>query len=298
MNNNLKGSIMLFLTALLWGTTFIAQKVATSYVGPFTFIFFRSIIAVVLLYFISLITEKKIKVEEGMKKNKVLMFACFAGLSLFVALLFQQIGLETITASKSGFICSMYIMFVPLIGLLLKQKIKSYVWVCIFVAIVGSYLLSTTSNLGSFGFGELISLASALFFALQILFVDKACKYLNPYKFCMIQIAIVTVFSFIMMLIIEKPSIESIKQALLYMAYAGVFSSCLAYSFQIIGQNYAEPTIASIIMSLESVISLIAGVIILHETMGDREIIGSILIFLSVICSQIPFENIKLKLKK
>ena len=297
MKNNIKGSIILFLTALLWGTTFIAQKIATDFVGPFTFIFFRSIIAVVLLYFISLLTKKKIKVEEGMDKKKVLMFSCFAGLSLFVALLFQQIGLETITASKSGFICSMYIMFVPLIGLLLKHKIKSYVWVCICIAIIGSYLLSTTSSLTSFGFGELISLASAIFFALQILFVDKACKYLNPYKFCMIEISVVALFSFVMMLILEKPDAESIKQGLLYMAYAGVFSSCLAYSFQIIGQNYAEPTIASIVMSLESVISLIAGVIILKETMGDREIIGSILIFLSVVCSQIPFENIKLKVK-
>lgn len=290
-NNNLKGSLVLFFAALLWGTTFVVQRLATAFVGAFTFIFFRSIIAVVLLFIISLITEKKIKVDDGMDKKKVIMYACLAGSSLFVASTLQQIALEDISASKAGFITSIYMIFVPIIALLFKRKVKGYIWICVTIALIGSYLLSATSGL-SFGFGEILCLIGAVFFALQIIFVDKSCKFLNPYKYCMIQLAVVAAFAFIMMITIEKPSIESIKNAFIYILYAGVLSSCFAYSLQIVGQNYAEPTIASLVMSLESVIALISGVLFLEEVMSDREIIGSILIFFSVIASQIPFEKL------
>lgn len=289
-NNNLKGSIYLFFAALLWGTTFIVQRLATEHVGAFTFVFFRSMIAFIILFFVTIITKNKIKVEEGMKESKVAIFAALAGAMLFFASIFQQIGLETVPASKSGFITSTYMIFVPIIGVLFKEKIKGYIWICVLVALIGSYLLSATSGL-SFGFGELITLLGAIFFALQILFIDRSCKYMVPYKFCMIQMGVVAFFSFIMMMVYEKPSLESIKNACLYILYAAVFSSFVAYSLQIIGQNYAEATVGAIVMSLESVIALIAGFVLLNETMTAREIIGSILIFSSVVCSQKPFEK-------
>lgn len=291
MSNNLKGSLILFLAALLWGTTFVVQRLATEFVGPFTFIFFRSIIAVILLFVISFITEKKIKVADGMEKKKVMMYACLAGGSLFIASTLQQIALADISASKAGFITSIYIIFVPIIGLFFKHKIKNYIWICVGIALIGSYLLSATSGF-SFGFGEILCLIGSVFFALQIILVDKSCKFLNPYKYCMIQLAVVAAFAFVMMITIERPSFESIKKAFIYILYAGVLSSCFAYSLQIVGQNYAEPTIASLVMSLESVISLISGVLFLEEIMSDREIIGSILIFVSVIVSQLPFEKL------
>lgn len=291
MSNNLKGSLILFLAALLWGTTFVVQRLATEFVGPFTFIFFRSIIAVILLFVISFITEKKIKVADGMEKKKVMMYACLAGSSLFIASTLQQIALADISASKAGFITSIYIIFVPIIGLFFKHKIKNYIWICVGIALIGSYLLSATSGF-SFGIGEILCLIGSVFFALQIILVDKSCKFLNPYKYCMIQLAVVAAFAFVMMITIERPSFESIKKAFIYILYAGVLSSCFAYSLQIVGQNYAEPTIASLVMSLESVISLISGVLFLEEIMSDREIIGSILIFVSVIVSQLPFEKL------
>lgn len=290
MSKNIKGSIYLFLAALIWGTTFIMQRLATEFVGPFTFVFFRSIIAFILLLFMSFITRKKIKAEEGMSEKKVILFAALAGTCLFTASILQQIGLETIPASKSGFITSTYMIFVPIIGILFKDKIRSYVWICVCIALLGSYLMSATSGF-SFGFGELISIIGAIFFALQIIFVDRSCRFINPYKFCMVQMGMVVIFSFIMMVIFEKPDISNISDALLYILYAGVLSSFFAYSLQVIGQNYAEATIASLVMSLESVIALIAGFLFLKETMSSREIIGSILIFISVICSQIPFEK-------
>lgn len=291
LSNNLKGSIILLFAAIIWGTTFITQRLAAGMVGPFTFVFFRSIIAVFILFFISLFTSKKIKVEEGMEKNKVIMFTCLAGFSLFLASVFQQIGLETIEASKSGFITSMYMILVPIIAIIFKEKIKPYILVFAFIALIGSYLLSTTIGF-SFGYGEVISFIGAIFFAFQIIFIDRSCKYINPFKFCMIQFIIVSFFSFFMMIIFEEPSLYGILGAIFYILYAGVLSSSFAYSLQIIGQKYAQATVASIVMSLESVVALIFGVIMLGEEMSDREIVGSILIFFSVICTQIPFEKI------
>lgn len=290
LSNNLKGSIILFIAALLWGTTFIFQRLAASLIGPFTFVFFRSIIAVILLYIVSVITNSKIKVESGMKKNKVIMFACLAGFSLFLASVLQQLGLETIEASKSGFITSMYMILVPIISIFFKEKIKGYIFIFAFIALIGSYLLSATQGF-SFGYGEIVSFIGAIFFAFQIIFIDKSCKYINPFKLCFIQASVVSFFSFFMMVLIEKPNINDIMDAMLYILYAGILSSSVAYTFQVIGQKYASASIASIVMSLESVIALIFGVLVLSEEMSDREIVGSILIFISVICSQLPFET-------
>ena len=283
LSNNLKGSIILFIAALLWGTTFIFQRLAASLIGPFTFVFFRSIIAVIILYIVSVITNSKIKVESGMKKNKVIMFACLAGFSMFLASVLQQLGLETIEASKSGFITSMYMILVPIISIFFKEKIKGYIFIFAFIALIGSYLLSATQGF-SFGYGE-------IFFAFQIIFIDKSCKYINPFRLCFIQASVVSFFSFFMMILIEKPNINDIMDAMLYILYAGILSSSVAYTFQVIGQKYASASIASIVMSLESVIALIFGVLVLSEEMSDREIVGSILIFISVICSQLPFEK-------
>lgn len=290
IRNNLKGSIILFIAALLWGTTFVFQRLGANHVGPFTFVFFRAFISVILLYLMSVITNNKIKIESGMQKNKVIMFACLSGFSLFLASVLQQLGLETIEASKSGFITSMYMILVPIISIFFREKIKGYIFVFAFIALIGSYLLSATQGF-SFGYGEIVSFIGAIFFAFQIIFIDKSCKYINPFKLCFIQASVVSFFSFFMMILIEKPNINDIMDAMLYILYAGILSSSVAYSLQVIGQKYASASIASIVMSLESVIALIFGVLVLSEEMSDREIVGSILIFISVICSQLPFEK-------
>lgn len=288
--NNLKGSIIILIVAMIWGSNFIMQRKGAALVGPYTFTFFRSFIAVVCLFFLSLITNKKIPVKETNKKVNVYIIALLSGLALFLGSILQQIGLGYITASKSGFLSALYILMVPIMTLFLGKKIKIQVLICVFISLFGSYFLSTTSGF-DFSKGELITILSAFFFALQIILVDIINDYINPFRFCMIQFIVVTIFSFIMMMVKEEVVWDNVLQALPYIAYAGILSSSIAFSLQIIGQKYAEPTVASLLMSLESVFSLICGTIFLHERMANREIIGAILIFLSVILSQLPYEK-------
>ena len=292
MKNNIKGCIILLVAAILWGSTFVAQRNGALYVGPFTFTFFRSIIAVIILAFITYFTDRKyFKEEDNINNKKFYFFASFAGLAMFLASILQQAGLQTISASKSGFLTSLYIVFVPLIGLFLKKKVQIYIWFCVICSLIGSYLLSATSGF-VFSKGEVITIICAIFFALQIIFIDKASGNNNPYKLCLIQMGVVATLSFVLMVTVEKPSFNSILKAAPYVLYAGIFSSCIAYTMQVIGQKYTEPTLASLVMSLESVFGLIFGFIILKESLLNKEIVGCILIFLSVIISQIPLEKI------
>ena len=298
--NNIKGSIILIITAILWGTTFVAQSLGSDYVGPFTYNACRFIITGIILSVVSVIISKNKKDEINKPENKksniwIILMSIGVGISLFFGATFQQIGIDmTKSASKSGFITTIYIVLVPVLGLLLKKKVKPHIWICLFVALTGSYLISIDGEF-NIEIGDILTLICALSFAAQIVIIDIVNPHINCIKLSAIQFVIAGVLSFIIMLITEGIDLSDIYQALPAILYAAIFSGCIAFTLQIIGQKYTEPTLASMIMSLENVVALISGVIILHEQLTTRTIIGCSLIFIAIIFAQLNIFNKKAK---
>lgn len=303
MRNNLKGSIVLLFTALIWGTTFIMQKKASGLVDAFTFNFFRSIIAFVLLAIIAFITRNKIEIstedEEGKEvgKKKIYLFSILAGIGMAGGATLQQIGLKTCEASSAAFLTSLYIVFAPILGLIFGKKASSKIWICVILSLFGAYILAKTGEnffTLDLSLGSIIIIISGIFWALQINAVGMVAANINPFKLCAIELLVVTIVSFIGMVVSEAVVMENVFKAMPYILYAAVLSSTLSFTFQNIGQKYCESNLATLIMALESIFALISGIIFLHETLELNEIIGSILIFSSVVIAQINFKkNIK-----
>ena len=296
--DNIKGSIILIITAILWGTTFVAQSLGSNYVGPFTYNACRFIITGIILSLVSLIISKNkkdeiIKVENRKSNLWIILMSIGVGVSLFFGATFQQIGIDmTKSASKSGFITTIYIVLVPVLGLLLKKKVKPHIWICLFVALMGSYLISIDGEF-NIEIGDILTLICALSFAAQIVIIDIVNPHINSIKLSAIEFVIAGVLSFIIMIITEGIDLNAIYHALPAILYAAIFSGCIAFTLQIIGQKYTEPTLASMIMSLENVVALISGVIILHEQLTARTIIGCSLIFIAIIFAQLNIYNKK-----
>lgn len=286
-----KGIIILLIAAFIWGSTFVAQRLGAMVMGPFTFLFWRSLTACAFLYPLSFIIKCYNK-TPFIKKTKnyfpiiLLLFLC--GLSLFIASFLQQIGLKTTTAGKSGFLTSLYILFVPLLGLLLHKKVTPRIWIGILIACIGSFLLSYDGGF-TIRIGDLFTIISAVFFAVQILCIEKLNTNVSSFFICSIQFTIVTIFSFIAMMVLENPSINELSKGWGAILYAGILSSGIAYTCQIIGQKSTNVNVSALLMSLESVFSLICGIIILDESLSILQFSGCILIFCGVIFAQLRF---------
>lgn len=285
---------MLFLATLLWGSTFVAQSLGMDHVGPFTFQAVRcGIGAVALLPIIWLFDRRDGHGADFWKRftDKTLWKAAIAcAIPLFFATNLQQMGMVTVDAGKSGFLTAMYIVFVPVFGIFQHKKPSPMVPVSVVIAVVGLYFLSCM-GVTSVSTGDLLLLACAVAFALQILFVDKYVGQVDPLRLNCLQAALCSVGSTIVMLLTEAPTIEGIQGSIWALCYAGVLSMGAAYSLQILGQKHLEPTLASLIMSLESVIAVLCGCIFLKETMTGWEILGCVLVFIAVILSQIPVKT-------
>lgn len=300
--NKYKGQIILLLCAILWGSTFVAQKLGSDNIGPYAYTSFRFLTSGIILGILFLIMKPSlIKKNEYSKPTKKTYFlAIVTGVALSLGAILQQIGLnltntDPFAASKSGFITSLYIIIVPLIGVFFKQKLKLNVIFSLFIALIGAYLIASKDGL-HLQPGDICTLICALFFAIQIILIDITVKQMHSIQLCSIEFLVTGVISLFMMLIFEKNThIIQIKNALFAIMYAAIISGCFAYSFQVIGQKYTEPTTASLIMSLESVFALIFSIIFLGEGKGLslRAGIGCILVFTAVILSQISFNNKK-----
>lgn len=294
MKLRIKGSLMLFLATLLWGSTFVAQSLGMDHVGPFTFQGVRcGIGALALLPIIYLFDRKDGHGSDFLKRfqNKTLWKAAFScAIPLFFATNLQQMGMVTVDAGKSGFLTAMYIVFVPVIGFFLRRKTSPMVPVSVLIAVVGLYFLSCM-GVTTVSTGDLLLLACAVAFALQIIFVDKYVDQVDPLRLNCLQAALCSVGSCIVMFFTETPSWDGIQNGFWALCYAGVLSMGIAYSLQILGQKYLEPTLASLIMSMESVIAVLCGCIFLKETMTGWEILGCVLVFTAVILSQIPVKE-------
>ena len=289
------GTISLFLCALIWGTAFGAQSVGMNYLEPFSFNGFRSIIAFIALGIVILIIYLKNKNNPHfslVKNKKALIGSIFCGLALFIGTSTQQIGISMSTVGKSGFVSALYIFIVPLLGLFFKKKVPLKIWLCVGIALVGLYLLCVKSGF-SIELGDLFLMLSTLGFASQILIIDHISNDINPLLLSAIQFGVVAILSIFPTFILESPTIEGTIEAMPYLLFAGVLSSGIAYTLQNYGQKYTKPTVASLVLSLESVFAAITGFLFLNEEMSGKEFIGCILIFSAIIISQINISKRK-----
>ena len=290
----LKYSLLLGLTALIWGTAFVAQSQATDTVGPFTFNAARLLVGgVVLLPVIRLMdTLRKRGGERAApgSKRDLLMGGLCCGVVLFTASAFQQAGIAYTSVGKAGFITALYIVLVPLTGVLIGRRIGAALWAGVVLAVMGMYFLCMTGETGV-NRGDVLCLACALFFTMHILVIDRFSPKVDGVRLSAIQFFVAGALSFIAMLIFEKPDWSSVLAAWFPICYAGVLSSAVGYTLQIIGQKNVNPTLASLIMSLESVFSALSGWIILGQTLTALEIMGCVLMFAAIILAQLPNKN-------
>lgn len=288
MKKQLIGNLYLFVAVLIWGSTFVAQSVGMDSVGPFTFLAVRSILAVVfLLPVIALFESKDIKSYISKWRDKRLWIGgILCGLSLFVAASLQQVSLVDTDAGKAGFLTSLYVVLVPVIGLFLGKKPTVNIVISIILAVVGLYLLSCVGD-ATIRVSDLMLLGSALSFAVQITLVERLGSNTDGLRLNVIQCLTAGVLSGIVMLFAEDVTMSSILNCSLPLLYAGVLSSGIAYSLQVLGQQHVESNTASIIMSLESVVAILCGWLILQERMTPWELSGCALVFIAVILSQI-----------
>jgi drug/metabolite transporter (DMT)-like permease len=287
MNKRLKGSLTLFGAVIIWGSAFIAQSMGMELIGPFTFQAIRCGLAVLFLIPVSFLFDRKPGALKRWLDPRLWRSGLICGLALFAAASLQQVGLVYTDAGKAGFLTAMYIVLVPILGLFLGQKPGKSAWFSVGLAVVGLYLLSCM-GVSHINIGDILLAGCALAYAVQITCIDRLAGDLDGVRLNCVQALVVTVLSIPFMVFTETVDIGNILACSLPLAYAGILSMGVAYSLQIVGQKYLEPTTASLIMSLESVIAALCGWLILKETMSPWELLGCGLVFAAVIISQLP----------
>ena len=288
----LKNSLLLLLTATIWGVAFVAQSVGMDYVGGFTFNMARSLIgsAVLLpvIWFMGRNSSKKAEEAQGSSSRKDLLWGGLAcGILMCLASNFQQFGIKYTTVGKAGFITACYIVLVPILGLFLKKKCSPFIWLAVAMSAAGLYLLCITDGF-SIGKGDILVLICAVLFSFHILVIDYYSPKVDGVKLSCIQFLVCGILSGIPALIFEKPEMSAVLTAWQPILYAGVMSCGVAYTLQIIGQKNMNPTVASLILSLESCISVLAGWVILGQQLSAREITGCVIMFAAIILAQLP----------
>lgn len=297
----LRQSLLLLLTAAIWGVAFVAQSVGMDYVGPFTFNTVRSLLGgivlipcIVLLKRINVGSKDTAGAAEHASgdpagQRKVLLTGGVAcGVLLCIASNLQQFGIMYTSVGKSGFITAMYIVLVPVLGIFLKKKAGIKIWCSVAIAVGGLYLLCMTGSGFSIQKGDLLLLLGAVMFSFHILTIDYFSPKVDGVKMSCIQFFTCGILSMVCMFLFEQPQIGAILQARIPIVYAGVLSCGVAYTLQIVGQKGMNPTVASLILSMESVISVIAGWLILHQKLSGRELLGCVLMFVAIILVQLP----------
>ena len=283
-----KNGVMLFLTAFIWGTAFVAQSVGMDYLEPFTFNGVRSLIGGIALLPCIWLLHKLNGESKKEESGKVLLIGGLAcGVLLFAASSLQQIGLKYTTAGKAGFITAFYIVIVPVLGIFLHKKIGWKIWLAVVLALAGLYFLCITESF-SIGKGDVLIFLCALIFAVHILVIDYFSPKVDGVKMSCIQFLVCGILSRPFMFTIETPKAAAMTAAWMPLLYAGVLSCGVAYTLQILGQKNVNPAVASLILSLESCFSVLAGWIVLGERLSLRESAGCVLMFAAIILAQLP----------
>jgi len=308
MNKQLRGNLMLLLTAMIWGSAFVAQSVGMDYIGPFTFNFVRCIIGGIVLIPVIILLSKlgmndknnpvdmasDTSVVKPNEKKTLIIGSLVCGFVLFASSSLQQVGIQYTTAGKAGFITTLYIVLVPILGMFLGQRVKARIWMCVGIAAVGLYLLCINEGF-TIGKGDFLILLCSLAYAVHILVIDYFSPKVDGVKMSCLQFFVCGLLSLPPMMMFEIPKIVSILQCWLPLLYSGVLSCGVAFTLQIIGQKYTEPAIASLLLSLESVFAVLAGMLVLHEMMTMREFLGCALMFAAIIIAQMPSKADKMQ---
>ena len=291
--NQVRQSVFPLLAAFIWGTAFVAQSVGAEYLGPFTFNTARSAVAFVFLLALSLARgyvrrhEYAVEPPRPAQRRDLLLGGLCCGAALAVASFLQQKGLETTTAGKSGFITALYIVIVPVLGLLLKKRPPRAIWISVALAVAGLYCLCITESF-SVAAGDFYTLLCAFCFSAHILVIDHFTQKVDGVQLSCVQFFVMTVISGIGMLTTESVSWPVVASCAGPILYAGLLSSGVAYTLQILAQKGSNPTVVSLLLSLESVFATLAGVVVLHDQMSGREYLGCVLMLAAVILAQLP----------
>lgn len=297
-----KGPILLLITAILWGFAFVAQTTASSDIGPFTFNASRNIIGAVFLTGV-IAMRKRLGHDEapqlgsdgnasGCTRKALVIAGVTCGVVLFAASYLQQAGITSYPAGaaasgRSGFVTATYMIMVALMGVVAGKKTQPIVFVAVAVSMLGMYLLCVPNGLGSIYVGDWLVLASAFGYALHIIVIDRFTR-IDGVRLSRVQLMTSAAFALVCALAFEHPDPAAIAAALVPILYAGICSDGIAYTFQIIAQKTTDPTVASILMSLESVFAAIGGWLILSESLSAVELLGCALVFAAVMLAQVP----------
>ncbi len=278
-------SLILFVTALIWGFAFAFQSQGMEYMGPMTFNGVRFFMGgIVLIPVIFLFRKKGEKIVKDVKST--LLGGVVCGLCLVTASTLQQFGIRYTSVGKAGFLTTLYIILVPIIGIFLKKKVSFMVWIGAALSVVGMYLLCVSENM-SINIGDIFAFCCAIVFAFHILAVDYFAPKTNGIVLSCLQFFVSGIVAFAAALIFETPTLSGIVNGIVPLLYVGIMSSGVAYTLQIIGQKNADPTVASLIMSLESAVSVLGGWLILKQTLTIRELLGCLIMFVAVSAVQI-----------
>lgn len=288
----------------MWGLSFVAQSEGAS-IGTFTFNGIRTLIGGIVLVPLVLFSFKRenSKLPSAEKKKfpfkDVLIGGTCCGLALFAGGNLQQHAFYLdLGPGKVGFITALYMVLVPVAGIFMRRKLKFNIWLGVAFGVVGLYLLSVPSGSFSIGKGEIIAICGAFAFAAHILVIDYFCRKVDNIALSCAQFFVAGILSVICMFIFEEPKIDDIINAAMPIIYAGVMSCGVAFTAQIFGQKYSDPTVASILLCLESVFAVIFGLILLNDKLNMRESIGCIIMFVAILFTQIPYEKFTLKRKE
>lgn len=285
----MRANLLLLLTATIWGTAFVAQSVGMDHVGPFTFICVRYWIGgVFLLPCIRLLDRLVGRPAAAAPENRRthLIGGVCCGAALFCASVLQQLGIQRTTVGKAGFLTALYILIVPLLGLLVGKRVSGRVWGCVAVAVVGMYLLCIKEGF-AVATGDLLVMLCAVGFSIHILVIDRFSPRVDGVRMSCIQFFTAGALAIVPMLL-EHPNMADLLAAAGPILYAGVLSSGVAYTLQVVAQKDTDPTVATLIMSLESVISMLAGWVLLGQALSGRELAGCALVFAAIIVAQLP----------
>lgn len=291
--NRVRQNVFPVVAAMIWGTSFVAQSVSADYVEAFTFNTARSVVAFLFLAVLCVVFRKVQRKELGREQERsgsgrdLMLGGICCGVALTVASNLQQKGLETTTSGKAGFITALYIVIVPIVGIFLKKKAPKAIWISVVLAVAGLYCLCLTEDF-SITVGDFYVLLCAFCYSAHILVIDHFTQKVNGVELSCMQFLVCAILSAFGMIIMESPSWEAIMICLGPILYVGIFSSGVAYTLQILAQKDSNPTVVSLLLSLESVFATLAGAVILGDRMSGKEYFGCVLMLCAVVLAQLP----------
>ncbi len=287
----LRGVLIILLASLIWGAAFVAQSVGMEKIGPFTFSGIRIMMGAATLVPVMLVKDGIARKNKLAKRpfftKREYIYGAALGVVLAVACNFQQWALVYTTPGKTAFITAMYMLFVPLAGIFLKKKVSPVVWGSVLLAVLGMYLLCVDPAELGLNFGDVLAFVCSLFFAVQILLIEKSGEEVDSVKLCFLEFFVCGIISTALMFIFEEPNLQDIGAAIVPLLYAGVLSGGVAYTLQIVGQRDVGPTVGSLLMSMESVFAVLTAWILIGEGMNGREIAGCVIMFVAIVLSQL-----------